>query len=229
MRRYKYTKKYEWSHDLAYVAGLIASDGCLYNDRRHINLTSKDIEQLETFTKILKLKFNLKQKPNGFGGMGYYVQFSDVALYDFLYESGIKPAKSHTIKSVSVPEIFYADFLRGYFDGDGTVYGFWDKRWRSSLMYYTEFVSASLEFLEWIQSMNSKMGLTTKGRIKLGTRAFVLSYAKQDSKKLFKLMYYDLGLPMLVRKHNKFVAFLRLDPYAGKEFARVVKSVNTPV
>lgn len=41
--------KIEWSADFAYAIGLLASDGCLYNDERHINFTSKDIEQINNF------------------------------------------------------------------------------------------------------------------------------------------------------------------------------------
>jgi len=33
-----------WSSDLAYAIGLIATAGCLLNDGRHIDFTSKNIE-----------------------------------------------------------------------------------------------------------------------------------------------------------------------------------------
>lgn len=45
-----------WSNELAYAVGLIATDGNLSKDGRHIELTSKDTEQLETFKRCLKLK-----------------------------------------------------------------------------------------------------------------------------------------------------------------------------
>lgn len=220
MRRYKSHKFYEWNHEIAYISGLIASDGCLVNDGRHINLTSSDVDLLETLRSLLKLSGPVKQKPNGYGGTGYYVQFSDVALYDFLYEAGIKPAKSKTIEAIDVPDKFYADFLRGYFDGDGCIYGFWDRRWPNSLMYYTEYASASLKFLKWLQSKNSKLAHTADGRIKQSTRVYALSYAKLDSQKLYSFMYHDLTLPFLSRKHNKFVDFIGKDPYASKELLR---------
>ena len=94
MRRYALKREYTWSPDIAYISGLIASDGCLYNDRRHINITSLDIDMLEIFKEILKLKGGIKVKANGYGGIGYYLQFSDVALYDFLYNAGIGQEKA---------------------------------------------------------------------------------------------------------------------------------------
>lgn len=217
MRRYSYKKPYEWNASLAYIAGLIAADGCLINDGRHINLTSTDIELLEEVKNILSINCNIAQKRNGFGGYGFYIQFSNVALYDFFLQAGITPAKSKTIQKVNVPDIFYGDFLRGLFDGDGCIYGFWDPRWRTSLMYYTEFASASTNFLGWLHTKNMQLAGVTRGRVKPKTRVSSLSYAKQDSKKLFKLMYYQPDLPALARKRIKFVDFIKADPYAGKE------------
>lgn len=217
MRRYKYTKFYSWSPDIAYITGLMASDGCLVNDARHLNITSKDIEIIDTVQRILNMDVKVSKKLGGFGTSAYNLQFSNVALYDFLVMSGLTPAKSLTIGPLKIPDLYYPDFLRGYFDGDGTVYGFWDKRWRSSLMYYVGYISASKIFLEWLQTNNLKLANTSAGVIKLGTRAFALTYAKADSQKLYKYMYYKSNLPMLTRKHEKFIAFLEADPYAGKE------------
>lgn len=217
MRRYSYKKLYTWNPPIAYLAGLIASDGCLIKDGRHINLTSTDIGLLEEAKNILSLNCAIAKKKNGFGGYGYFIQFSDVSLYDFLQQAGITPAKSKTILKVDLPDQYYRDFLRGLFDGDGCIYGFWDKRWRSSLMYYTEFTSASVGFLDWLHSKNKELVDVTKGRIKSGVRASSLSYAKADSQKLFTFMYYDYDLPALGRKRTKFVDFIRLDPYASEE------------
>ena len=229
MSRYLYKKSYIWDSSLAYLAGLIAADGCLVNDGRHINITSIDIDLLEEVKTILSLNCAIGKKRNGFGGYGYYVQFSNVAIYDFLQRAGITPAKSKTILKVDVPDIFYRDFLRGLFDGDGTVYGFWDPRWKNSLMYYTEFTSASKQFLEWLHGKNKTLVGITRGRIKPNTRASSLSYAKLDSQRIFKFMYYDQNLPFLNRKRTKFIDFLMADPYADKALlARVAKLVDAP-
>ena len=56
-------KEYEWTPKLAYVVGLITTDGCLSPDGRHLTFTSCDKQLIETFKKILKLKIKLvKQK-----------------------------------------------------------------------------------------------------------------------------------------------------------------------
>ena len=217
MRRNKYKKQYEWNADISYLTGLIAADGCLVNDERHINITSKDEEIIRLAQNILDMDAKVTIKAGGYGSTALHLQFSNVALYDFLARCGLTPAKSKTIGPLLVPAPYYPDFLRGYFDGDGTVYGFWDRRWPNSLMYYTGYVSASPPFLEWLRTMNSNLTRATAGVIKPNIRASTLTYAKADSRKLFKYMYYNDSLPMLTRKYQKFVAFLEADPYAYKE------------
>ena len=204
-----------WSNDLAYLTGLFAADGCLVNDGRHLNMTSKDTEIIDIVRNIIKIKSEPSVKIGGYGTSAYHLSFSNVSLYDFFIEAGLTPKKSLTILEVKIPKEYYFDFLRGYFDGDGTVYGYWDKRWKSSFMYYVNFCSGSKVFLEWIQATNV-LYAGTKGIIKKGVRSYILSYAKTDSLNLYRQMYADADAPKLTRKYNKFVAFLELDPYSEK-------------
>ena len=227
MRSHAYKNSYVWNPEIAYLTGLIASDGCLVNDNRHINITSKDQEIINSFQSILGMDVKVGTKIGGYSGTSSFnLQFSNVALYDFFLRCGLTPAKSKTMGPLLIPEQYYPDFLRGYFDGDGTIYGFWDRRWRNSLMYYTGYVSGSLAFLQWLQQMNARLAFTSFGAIRPGVRAFTLSYAKADSRKLFQFMYHKLDLPMLSRKYQKFIAFLVADPYPSKELARVLESVD---
>ena len=54
--------KIEWSPNFAYAIGLLATDGCLYNDGRHISFVSKDLELVEMFKKILGLEVKISAK-----------------------------------------------------------------------------------------------------------------------------------------------------------------------
>jgi len=140
--------------------GLIASDGCLSKDCRHIALVSKDKEIIDHSQKILDAHHKVTTKMGGFQTEAFQLQFSDVALYDFLLAAGLTPAKSKTIPALDVPDAYYPDFLRGYFDGDGTVYGYRDIRWKNSYMYYSAFTGASPSFLDWLRAQNSRLALT---------------------------------------------------------------------
>jgi len=213
MIRYKSKRGYELSPELAYCVGLLAADGCLSSDGRHIDFTSKDYEQVQVYRQIVCPHAKIGTKRNGQGQTAYRVQLGSVAFYDFLISLGLTPRKSKTIGKLAIPDDFYSDFLRGYFDGDGTTYGFQDMRWKNSFMYYTVFISASTGFLEWLRLQNTRLMGTTTGSLRSSTSAFVLSYAKADSQILYSFMYYNEVVPRLFRKQTKLQTFFAADPY----------------
>lgn len=212
--RYSAKRHYEWDDRIAYLVGLITADGCLSNDFRHLNITSKDIEIINIVQRILDRQFAIREKTGMYGSSAYYIQFSDVSLFDFLINIGLTPSKSLTIQHVTVPDCYYSDFLRGYFDGDGSTYGYWDTRWKHSWMFYTSFASGSRVFLEWLRASNTSLIGVSAGAIRKGTRAYQLSYAKDDSKKIFNAMYSTGDSLRLSRKYLKLIDFIEKDTYA---------------
>lgn len=198
--------KIKWSADFAYVIGLITTDGCLYNDKRHISFVSQDRDLVLMFKKILGLDVKIGMKlPTKEGGKRTpHVQFGDVLFYQFLESIGLTAAKSLTVKKINVPSKYFFDFLRGCFDGDGCTYSYWDPRWRSSFMYYTAFASGSMPFLEWLrEEIFSRIrikGHLTKTQIKSGNQ---LKYAKKDSLILLRSLYYPKVKSYLLRKKLK--------------------------
>lgn len=57
----------QWSGDLAYIVGLIATDGNLSPNERTLALTSKDIDLLETVRGLLGLATPITPNPGGWG------------------------------------------------------------------------------------------------------------------------------------------------------------------
>ncbi len=198
-----------WNEDLAYAVGLITSDGCLSNDGRHINLTSKDIDQLSNFAKILNINNTIGTKKSGhFNNKLYYqIQFGSVSFYKFLISIGLTPNKSKTIGCIKIPQEYFIDFLRGSLDGDGFTYSYFDKRWKNSFMLYTGFVSASRAHLEWIKDQIAFL-YGVNGHILYKNKVFSLTYAKNASLILLKKIYYKKDLVCLKRKRLKIKASL---------------------
>jgi intein-encoded DNA endonuclease-like protein len=209
--RYLYKRSYTWSPAIAYAVGLITSDGCLQKDGRHIDLTSVDTEQLKNFSLALGRDMFIGTKSSGGGRIGYRIQFSDVAFYDFLIKIGLTPNKSKTIGILDIPDVYYPDFLRGLFDGDGTTYGYMDPRWRSSFMFYVAYTSASPDFIDYLRRTNSRLIGVSQGSVRPGKGAQSLCYAKQDSHKLSDYMYYEGHDLCLTRKKLKLAAFVFQD------------------
>lgn len=200
-----------WSPKLSYSVGLLATDGNLSNDGRHIDLTSKDKGQIINFRNCLGLHNNkIGKKTSGYTkGKNYYrIQFSNSEFYKWLVDIGITPKKSHTINTLKIPDKYFFDFLRGCFDGDGCIYSFWDPRWRSSYMFYTVFVSASSKFLEWLQKSTTRLA-KARGRITKSTRVYQLRFAKKESLVLINKMFYSPNIHCLKRKYLKIQRIIK--------------------
>lgn len=194
-----------WSKDFAYVTGLIATDGCLSNDGRHIDFTSKDYEQIMNVKNILNLNNKVGQKYRGYDHNKFYyrIQFGNIKLYNFFLTIGLTPNKSKTIGALDIPNAYFGDYLRGNFDGDGYSYSYWDKRWKSSFLFYIGFCSASKTYLDWINKQ-IKYLYKIEGHIKTaGKSAYQLVYAKNNSLVLVDKMYHPKSAVCLQRKKFK--------------------------
>lgn len=201
--------KTKWNFKLAYAIGLIVADGCLSKDGRHIIMTSKDKDQLKTFNKCLGIEVKIGRKFSGAGNLAYYIQFSDVLFYKFLLKIGITPAKSKTISEIKIPKRYFFDYLRGYFDGDGCSFSYFDPLFPKSYRFYISFASGSENYFFWLQERLAEYAGVT-GYINRSPRStnVQLKYAKRDAGIIAKKMYYHEALPCLKRKRNKIESSL---------------------
>src|SRR2546425_13370507 len=94
----------------------------------------------------------------GYGTTCYRVQWSDRRFYRWLLGIGLTPAKSLTLGPLDIPDEYFADFLRGCIDGDGSIVTYVDRynTPKSPAYVYTRLfvsiVSASPRFVEWKQA-----------------------------------------------------------------------------
>lgn len=194
-----------WSPKFAYAIGLLTTDGNLSKDGRHLDLTSNDKEQLMNLMACLGIRVKIGYKISGSSKRkSFRIQFGDVNFYRFLLKIGLMPKKSKIIAAVDIPDRYFFDFLRGHFDGDGTFYSYFDPRWKSSFMFYTIFVSASKNHILWLRDKISDLtharGCITKARTQA---CYQLKYAKNDSLRVLKKMYYAAAIIYLKRKYLK--------------------------
>jgi hypothetical protein len=81
---------------------------------------------------------------------------------------GLAPAKQTQLGALNVPDGCLADFVRGFFDGDGSVYTYTDRyniykgRRYEYLRLYVNFFSTSHQFLEWLRETLRRL-LGTRG------------------------------------------------------------------
>ena len=192
-----------WTADLAYAVGLIATDGNLSPDKRHINFTTKDEGLAKTFREATNLNVKIGRKSRKKGGEKKYfvVQFGDVLFYSFLLNIGLTPRKSTTIGKLNIPNGYYADFIRGCIDGDGSIRTFKHPESRN-LQLRVSLCSASEKFLLWIkEELSGRCGVT--GYIMNCNNCFQLVYAMNDSKIIINTIYYPGFRHCLNRKYKK--------------------------
>jgi len=215
----------KWRPELAYAVGLLVTDGNVSKDGRHIIFVSKDIEQINNFNKCLGVKPKLGKTVSSYDGKSYHrVQLGNIIFYKFLLSIGIMPAKSKIVGKILLPGKYFFDFLRGCFDGDGSFYSYWDKRWRSSFMFYLTFNSASYSHILWIRKEIFKHlfinGYISKSRWK--GSIYGLRYAKKESLVIIKKMYYNPKVVSLSRKHIKIKKALNINRKQQRKYARVM-------
>lgn len=205
-----------WSAPMAYVVGLIATDGCLISSRRAINFKSADRELVESLLALLGRTNHIGQGRTRLGGTVFKTQFGDTRLYRWLEEIGLTPRKSLTLGPISVPDEFLAAFVRGLLDGDGSIT---NGRWRADTArrddYYYDwfrvrFWSASRTHLDWLRT-RLRTALVLRGWISFGDRRGrpigYLGYGKADSTRLLNWLYFDPKAPALSRKRAIWDAY----------------------
>lgn len=207
-----------WSANVAYAIGLIATDGNLSKDGRHMTLTSSDLEIMNNFQQCLQtdlqLHLNIKSVRNY-----YRIQWGNKSFYNWLLEIGLVPCKSSQLGPIKVPDKYLRDFIRGCLDGDGNINIYIDQREHYKGKTYTykrlsvRFTSASQMFLEWMQAI-IRQQIQAHGGIfchknRTGQHPYWdLKFGKNESIQVLHWIYYSPDIPFLSRKFDKALPFL---------------------
>ena len=205
---------------MAYVLGFFYADGgmerSVVNRGWYIRFSSTDKALLAAIAGSLNSKHPLIVRnlplPNK---IGYILRVGDKVLYSALEEMGLHPNKSLSITMPSVPIEYRADFIRGYFDGDGCV--FLERFIRKAdgkkaiKRLHTSFTSGSRLFLEQLSAMiRQEIGVDSK--IYQSDRSYQIRYSTMNSVRLFTYIYRDTPAIFLDRKYRKFATFFSERP-----------------
>lgn len=189
-----------WSRNMAYMLGFWFADGCIYGGKIFdITTHVKDKYIIKQFAKELEYDgpicdFVDKQAAR--------LNFSCVVIYQDLIALGGTERKSFTCKFPQIPEEYLSDFIRGYFDGDGSVWDVKGQRVNSS------FCCRSFDFLKTLWDL-----LKQKAGVEGGSYYAVnysLTFGKKDSEKIAKYIYKNNPELFLLRKKSKFEKYFNL-------------------
>ena len=191
--------------DLWYVVGLIATDGCISGDGRHVNITSADRSYLATVREVLGLRNAIGKKHNGpRTSVSYHLQIGSRNLVRFLTTVGLTPRKSLTMGPLDVPDEAFCDFLRGVIDGDGSIRT-WVHPGNGIRQWALKIVTASPRFSLWLRSrIEGRFGV--RGAVHLRANRnrvpmYEVKFGKLAMKVILQACYYR-GATALARKRE---------------------------
>ena len=191
------------TEEKAYWLGFIAADGCIGTNRNTIRVDLKVADK----NHLEKLRTSISgNQPivEAHGGASAYIDMNSKGMVEDLLQYGLTPNKSLTlnINFDLIPEPLIHHFIRGYFDGDGSINyytraPYWYDEWELS------FVSTQAVLLKFQEYFNKPHKLFTCGK------NFRFCYkSKQDIKEVLEYMYQDASI-YLDRKYQKVLEFLK--------------------
>jgi len=200
---------------MSYMLGYITADGCITvsKDRKKhpfaLNITSVDLEHLYLLRGALESEHKISKKSRKADNSGYQLQIRNHIITQDLLNLGIHPRKTYNLNPIKVPDEYFPDFVRGFFDGDGSVYIL---KVNGTPQIKAGFVSSSLNFIkDFNQRLCKNLSIPQKtihrGIPKREGRKMILysiCFYIDDCEKLAKFMYGNNPKLYLSRKHQIF-------------------------
>ena len=199
-RKYNINQDYfkTWSHNMAYILGFWYADGCIYGGKMFdITLHKKDKYIIKKIAQELDYQGPILDYVDR---QACRINFSCKVIYNDLIALGGTERKSKTLQFPNIPIEFLPDFIRGYFDGDGSVYNVKGKRIN------TNFACGSNKFLQSLLQLLKKEAEIEGGSISIANQS--LTFGKKDSIKLGNYIYQNNPELYLLRKYEKFKQYL---------------------
>lgn len=145
-------------------------------------------------------------------GCVYRIQIGSKEWFKDLGEIGLFPNKTKRMLLPCIPEEFFGDFIRGYFDGDGSVWsGIVNKHRKTpTKVLQAVFTSGSLEYLLSLRDILQSLGIDGGGIYTPKMAHYSrLVFSTKDALKLYKIMYNAPHKLHLRRKKVVFEKFMK--------------------
>jgi len=209
----------KWSPEMAYVLGYFAADGSMVRNQRgahFIEFTTVDPTLLSQVRKAVQSNhlISTRTRNDTKWKMQYRLQIGSKRWFESLSELGFTPAKSKKLCLPPTPKKYFGHFVRGYFDGDGSVHfnRYWSKWHKKRVWVFTSrFTSGCRLFLVNLHRKLCSHGLLG-GYITRKTKGFELVFSRHDSLALHRLMYHTAPISPLYlpRKRHKLERAIRI-------------------
>ncbi len=184
----------------AYLIGFLAADGSIQKDGGiKIGLSSIDKPFLETIRLLLHSNYPIRDYLTKDGFTVSEFIFRSEKIKQKLSEFGIVNRKTKTFQfPYNLPKELYIDFIRGYFDGDGT-FCLAGQYCRASLCGYNQ------QFLQDVVDILENQYGIPKVKIQKDSRGntYYFQYSQTSAKRLYEIFYKNNPSLYLPRKYEK--------------------------
>lgn len=195
--------------EMAYVLGFLAADGTVRKNTNDVKLTlaEQDKEILEKFYKHIGGRpIKIYEDSKGYKNATWV--FTSKHIKNKLAEYNVVPQKTFNFSfPKKLNKKYWIDFIRGYFDGDGSIStaGPHAIRW--------QLCAATKEPLETIVSFLEQEYSIPKVNIQIEQRVhplYVIQYSSVPTRKIYDILYYQ-GCWKLDRKYKKFTEIFSIN------------------
>jgi hypothetical protein len=182
-----------WTPAMAYVLGYWFADGWMSqpDSNRVVGFVSKDLEHLHNIQQAMEAEQKIRLRNDGC----YQFVIGSKQMWSDLFKLGGCPAKSLIVDMPFVSQYMIRHFIRGFVDGDGTLYRETSQRRRPMLVMIGGVLF--LEKLACILDEEAGVGIAVVRRYSYKTPC--LMYSGIKAKTLAKWLYTDADL-VLERK-----------------------------
>lgn len=197
------------SENKAYIFGLILSDGHLLKQRKQLRIKLTDIDLLEEVKKELNYNKPLlvNHTVSATHKQAKTLIICNTKIYDDLLRLGMQQNKTFTLKFPYIPPHLMSDFIRGFFDGNGSAYF----KKVGKLLFPNLSICSTIDFLTTLKDVLEKLGVKSHiyHDINVDERIATLMIRDiQSGINFFGLLYSGVtGKIFLKRKFKKFLLF----------------------
>lgn len=207
------------SKDKAYFLGFIYADGFITKRSQGqdvLGLTLAETEPLDKFKKYIQTdkKYGVYKKKNSYhpGSIEYKLALISDKLVSDIEKLGVVEKKSLILKFPQIREDLIPHFIRGYFDGDGSVFLHKDSRPKYTNEYLGIDICGTNEFLN---SITSHLDFIDTGSCiykekRKETNCWNIKFSSNiRSLSLYHYLYRDCDDLFLSRKRKIFEDFIK--------------------
>ena len=198
----------------AYWLGFMFADGYIVDESEHygqdkfgISLAEQDKKTLEDFAKAIQSNnpICVYSRKDNIGQPLCRILLTSQKTVDDLIKHGCVKQKSLILQPpIDVPQNLTRHFIRGFFDGDGSISKTL-KQNKSQEYWYSINITSTYEMIEWIYAF-LEMGSIIKEKRRDKTYYYSLG-GHQQVKKFFHILY-DNATIYMERKYNRFLEFV---------------------